>query len=112
LIDDFIRYNIDDDKVGFMKAKADGTMDLESRLNDYILTARNNAIHDLAVDEDIDEAALNKFMSEYNFLHREKPEIIKKAVKAKKGLKLMERSMMQRRILDRLHKIINTYNWE
>ena len=112
LIDDFIRYNIDDDKVGFMKAKADGTMDLESRLNDYILTARNNDIHDLAVDEDIDEAALNKFMSEYNFLHREKPEIIKKAVKAKKGLKLMERSMMQRRILDRLHKIINTYNWE
>lgn len=112
LIDDFIRYNIDDDKVGFMKAKADGTMDLESRLNDYILTARNNDIHDLAVDEDIDEAALNKFMSEYNFLHREKPEIIKKAIKAKKGLKLMERSMMQRRILDRLHKIINTYNWE
>lgn len=112
LIDDFIRYNIDDDKVGFMKAKADGTMDLESRLNDYILTARNNDIHDLAVDEDIDEAALNKFISEYNFLHREKPEIIKKAIKAKKGLKLMERSMMQRRILDRLHKIINTYNWE
>lgn len=112
LIDEFIRDSIDDDKDGFMKAKADGTMDLESRLNDYILTARNNAIHDLAVDEDIDEAALNKFMSEYNFLHREKPEIIKKAVKAKKGLKLMERSMMQRRILDRLHKIINTYNWE
>ncbi len=112
LIDDFIRYNIDDDKVGFMKAKADGTMDLESRLNDYILTARNNDIHDLAVDEDIDEEALNKFISEYNFLHREKPEIIKKAIKAKKGLKLMERSMMQRRILDRLHKIINTYNWE
>lgn len=112
LIDKFIRDSIDDDKDGFMKAKADGTMDLESRLNDYILTARNNAIHDLAVDEDIDEAALNKFMSEYNFLHREKPEIIKKAVKAKKGLKLMERSMMQRRILDRLHKIINTYNWE
>lgn len=112
LIDDFIRYNIDDDKVGFMKAKADGTMDLESRLNDYIITARNNDIHDLAVDEDIDEAALNKFISEYNFLHREKPEIIKKAIKAKKGLKLMERSMMQRRILDRLHKIINTYNWE
>ncbi|MBE6263531.1 MAG: type I restriction endonuclease subunit R [Prevotella sp.] len=112
LIDEFIRDSIDDDKDGFMKAKADGTMDLESRLNDYILTARNNAIHDLAVDEDIDEDALNKFMSEYNFLHREKPEIIKKAVKAKKGLKLMERSMMQRRILDRLHKIINTYNWE
>ena len=87
-------------------------MDLESRLNNYIETARSNAIHDLAVSEDIDEAALVKFISEFDFLQREKPEIIKKAIKAKKGLKLLERTAMQRRIIDQLREIINTYNWD
>ena len=112
LIDDFIRENVDEDKAGFQQAKADGSMDLESRLNNYITTARNNAIHDLALDEGIDEEALTKYMSEYNFLQREKPEIIMKAIKAKKGLKLMERTTMLRRILDQLREIINTFNWD
>ena len=112
LIDDFIRKNVDEDKAGFQQAKADGSMDLESRLNNYIQTERNNAIHDLATFEDIDEGALNKFISEYNFLQREKPEIIKNAIKAKKGLKLMERSVMLRRIIDQLRNIIHTFNWD
>ncbi len=112
LIDGFIRENVDEDKVGFQQAKADGSMDLESRLNNYIETARSNAIHDLAVSEDIDEAALVKFISEFDFLQRGKPEIIKKAIKAKKGLKLLERTAMQRRIIDQLREIINTYNWD
>jgi len=55
LIDDFIRENVDEDKDGFKKAKADGSIDLETRLNNYITTARNNAIHELAMDEGIDE---------------------------------------------------------
>ena len=112
LIDDFIRENVDNDKVGFQQAKVDGSMDLESRLNNYIQTARSNAIHDLAIFEDIDEEALNKFISEYDFLQREKPEIIKKAIKAKKGLKLMERSTMLKRIIDQLRDIIKTFNWD
>lgn len=112
LIDGFIRENVDNDKVGFQQAKVDGSMDLESRLNNYIQTARSNAIHDLAIFEDIDEEALNKFISEYDFLQREKPEIIKKAIKAKKGLKLMERSTMLKRIIDQLRDIIKTFNWD
>ena len=112
LIDDFIRENVDEDKDGFKKAKADGSIDLETRLNNYITTARNNAIHELAMDEGIDEEALTKFIAEHDFLQREKPEIIMKAIRAKKGLKLMERTTLLRRILDRLRDIINTFNWD
>jgi len=111
LIDDFIRKNVDDDKTGFQQAKADGTMDLESRLNDYIQTSRSKAIHELSIIEGINEEALNKFISEYDFLQREKPEIIKEAIKEKKGLRLMERSTMLRRIIDKLRDIIQTFNW-
>ena len=112
LIDDFIRENVDNDKAGFQQAKADGSMDLESRLNDYIATSRSNAVHSLAVSEGIDEEALTKFLSEYDYLHREKPEIIQKAIRAKKGLKLLERSTMLKRIIEQLREIINTYNWD
>ena len=112
LIDDFIRENVDNNKEGFQQAKADGSMDLESRLNDYIATSRSNAVHCLAISEDIDEEALNKFLSEFDYLHREKPEIIQKAIRAKKGLRLMERSTMLKRIIEQLREIINTYNWD
>ena len=112
LIDDFIRENVDNDKVGFKQAKTDGSMDLESRLNNYITTARNNAVRELASAEGIEEEALTKFLAEYDYLQREKPEIIQTAIRAKKGLKLMERTSMLRRITDRLREIINTFNWD
>ena len=112
LIDDFIRENVDNDKAGFQQAKADGSMDLESRLNEYISNSRSNAVHNLALMEGIDEEALTKFLSEYDYLHREKPEIIQKAIRAKKGLKLLERSTMLKRIIEQLRDIINTYNWD
>lgn len=51
-------------------------------------------------------------ISEYDFLQREKPEIIKNAIKAKKGLKLMERTTMLKRVVSQLRDIINTFNWE
>ena len=112
LIDDFIRENVDNDKDGFQQAKADGSMDLESRLTNYISMARSRAIHDLATIEGINEEALTKYISEYDFLQREKPEIIKNAIKAKKGLKLMERTTMLKRVVSQLRDIINTFNWE
>ena len=112
LIDDFIRENVDNDKDGFQQAKADGSMDLENRLTNYISMARSRAIHDLATIEGIDEEALTKYISEYDFLQREKPEIIKNAIKAKKGLKLMERTTMLKRVVSQLRDIINTFNWE
>ena len=112
LIDDFIRENVDNDKDGFQQAKADGSMDLESRLTNYISMARSRAIHELATVEGINEEALTKYISEYDFLQREKTEIIKNAIKAKKGLKLMERTTMLKRVVSQLRDIINTFNWE
>lgn len=112
LIDGFIRENVDEDKAGFQQAKADGSMDLESRLNQYISTARSNAIREVAQTEGVNEEALNEFISEYDFLQREKPEIIKDAIKARKGLKLKERTSKLRRIVDKLRDIINTFNWD
>lgn len=111
LIDGFIRQNIDNNKEGFEKSKADGTMDLESRLNEYVNQARQNAVEQLAFEEEIDSKALTEFLNEYDYLQREKPEIIQEAVKKKK-VKLKERKTIQNRILKKLRVIINLFNWE
>ena len=47
LIDGFMRQNIDNDKVSFSKAKADGSVDLESRLTEYVNQERSKAVHEL-----------------------------------------------------------------
>lgn len=55
LIDGFIRKNVDEDKENFMsgRSKADGTSELEERLNQYIVSERNKAVKDLSDDEQI-----------------------------------------------------------
>lgn len=85
LIDGFIQKNVDDDRDNFMarKQKADGTSDLEERLNNYIVTERNNAVNTLAKDEDLDASVLNHYLSEYDYLQKEQPEIIQEALKEK-----------------------------
>lgn len=111
LIDGFIRQNIDNNKEGFEKSKVDGTMDLESRLNEYVNQARQNAVIQLAIEEGIEPNALAEFLNEYDYLQREKPEIVQEAVRKKKvGLK--ERKTIQNRILKKLREIINLFNWE
>ena len=85
LIDDFIQQNVDDDRDNFMarKQRADGTSDLEERLNNYITNKRNNAVDELAKDEDLDVKVLNHYLSEYDYLQKEQPEIIQQALKEK-----------------------------
>lgn len=111
LIDGFIRQNIDDNKKGFEKSKADGSIDLESRLNEYMNKAREEAVEYLSDEENIDKEALIQFLQEYDYLQREKPEIIQEAIKKKK-VKLKERKTIQSRILRKLRDIINLFNWE
>lgn len=111
LIDGFIRQNIDNNKSGFEKSKADGTMDLESKLNDYMNKARQEAVEYIAEEEGIEVNALIQFLNEYDYLQREKLEIIQEAVKKKKA-KLTERKNIQNRILKRLREIINLFSWE
>jgi type I restriction enzyme R subunit len=111
LIDGFIRQNVDDNKNGFKKSKTDGSIDLESRLNEYMNRARQEAVEYLADEEDIDREALSRFLNEYDYLQREKPEIIQEAIKKKK-VKLKERKTIQARILRKLRDIISMFNWE
>lgn len=112
IIDNFIRENVDNDHEGFNRSKADGTMDLESRLTKYVTEARLRAISDLAKEEDIDEKALVKYVQEYDYLQREKPEILQRAIKQKKGLRLLQRSWLLRSLTTKLRNIISTFSWE
>lgn len=113
LIDGFIQKNVDDDRDSFMarKKKADGTNDLEERLNDYITTQRTHAINRLAAEEGLDSAVLNHYLSEYDYLQKEQPEIIQKALK-EKHLGLIKKRKALTRILNKLRSIIRTFSWE
>lgn len=111
LIDGFIKVNVDSDKEGFQRAKADGTIDLETRLRNYVIAKKTEAVENLAKAEDVDVEALSKFMSEYDYLGREKPEIIQDAVRKKK-MGLLARSATVRRIVEKMREIIELFNWE
>jgi type I restriction enzyme R subunit len=113
LIDGFIQKNVDDDRDNFMarKQKADGTSDLEERLNNYIVTERNNAVNTLAKEEDLDASVLNHYLSEYDYLQKEQPEIIQEALK-EKHLGLIKKRKALTRILDKLRSIIRKFSWE
>ena len=113
LIDGFIKKNVDEDKENFMtgRNKADGTNELEERLNQYIVSERNKAICDLADEEQISSEVLNLYIKEYDYLQKEQPEIIQKALK-EKHLGLIKTRKALTRILDRLRGIIRTFSWD
>lgn len=113
LIDGFIRKNVDEDKENFMsgRSKADGTSELEERLNQYIVSERNKAVKDLSDDEQIPTEVLNLYIKEYDYLQKEQPEIIQKALK-EKHLGLIKTRKALTRIMERLRSIIKTFNWE
>ena len=113
LIDGFIRKNVDEDKENFMsgRSKADGTSELEERLNQYIVSERNKAVKDLSADEQIPTEVLNLYIKEYDYLQKEQPEIIQKALK-EKHLGLIKTRKALTRIMERLRNIIRTFNWE
>ena len=113
LIDGFIKKNVDEDKENFMtgRNKADGTNELEERLNQYIVSERNKAICDLADEEQISSEVLNLYIKEYDYLQKEQPEIIQKALR-EKHLGLIKTRKALTRILDRLRGIIRTFSWD
>ena len=69
------------------------------------------AVEYVAEEENIDVESLIRFLEEYDYLQREKTEIIQDAVRKKK-IKLKERKNVQSRILKKLRTIINLFNWE
>ena len=111
LIDGFIKRNVDNDKAGFQRAKADGSVDLEGRLREYVAEAKNQAINDLAESEGLSEEALAEFFREYDYLQREKIEIVQEAIKQKR-VGLVERRNILKRVMTKLRAIIDTFNWD
>lgn len=113
LIDGFIQKNVDEDRDNFMiqKGRVDGSSDLEERLNNYILEERGKAINEIAKEEEIGVDVLNKYLSEYDYLHKEQTEIIQNALQ-EKHLGLIKRRKTMNRILDRLRFVIRTFSWE
>ncbi len=111
LIDGFIQKNVDEDKENFMvhRQKADGTNELEERLNRYISTEREKAVNSLAQDEGLSSEVLDHYLKEYDYLQKEQPEIIQQALK-EKHLGLIKTRKALTRIMDRLHSIIRTYS--
>lgn len=55
---------------------------------------------------------LLKYVQEYDYLHREKPEILQKAIKKKKGLRFLQRIHLKESLILKLRKIIETFSWE
>ena len=111
LIDGFIQQNVDNDRDNFERSKADGTMDLESRLNNYVKAERAKAIEQLAQNEGIPVEVLDKFLSEYDYLQKQKPEIIQEAVR-EQHLGLSKTRKAVKRILAALTNIISIFNWD
>ena len=111
LIDGFIKRNVDNDKAGFQRAKADGSVDLEGRLREYVVEAKNQAINDLAESEGLSAEALAEFFREYDYLQREKIEIVQDAIKQKK-VGLVEKRNILKRVMAKLRVIIETFNWD
>ena len=111
LIDGFIKRNVDNDKAGFQRAKADGSVDLEGRLREYVAEAKNQAINDLAESEGLSAEALAEFFREYDYLQREKIEIVQDAIKQKK-VGLVEKRNILKRVMAKLRVMIETFNWD
>ncbi len=112
LIDGFILQTVDNDKDGFMRdKKADGSIDLEECLNQYIRQEKGRAIERIAQEEDIPVEIINRYMSEYDYVQKEQTEIIQDALKDKK-LGLVARRRTIKRIVDRLRNIIRTFSWD
>lgn len=111
LIDGFIRKNVDEDAANFERQKADGTIDLESRLRNYISNERNAAIQTLSESEDIPLDVLDNYLREYDYLQKSKPEIIESALK-EKHLGLLKTRRTLKRIIAALTNIIKTFTWD
>ena len=68
-------------------------------------------MNSLAQDEGLATDVLDHYLKEYDYLQKEQPEIIQKALK-EKHLGLIKTRKALTRILDRLRGIIRTFSWD
>ena len=86
---------------------------LEEKLKKYVSDQKRKAIEELAEDEELSVEALADFFREYDYLQREKTEIIQDAIKNRKTkVGLVERRNILKRVMGRIRTIIDTFNWD
>ena len=73
--------------------------------------AQSKAIEQLAQTEGVPVEVLDRFLSEYDYLQKQKPEIIQEAVR-EQHLGLSKTRKAVKRILAALTNIINIFNWD
>lgn len=71
---------MDEDKENFMmqRQKADGTNELEERLNRYISAEREKAVNSLAQDEGLATDVLDHYLKEYDYLQKSSQRLYRK----------------------------------
>ena len=82
LIDGFILQTVDNDKDGFMRdKKADGSIDLEERLNQYIRQEKGRAIERIAQEEEMRLRLSTAICRSMTMYRRSRPKLFKKLSK-------------------------------
>ena len=88
-----------------------GQLNLKERMNAFVDLERQHQLEQLSEEEDIPFDTLVAYISEWNFLHREKTELLDTVLKERK-LGLIAKRKKREQLVMRLRDIIDTYNLE
>lgn len=104
LIDEFIRIHIDG------RLNESVPLDIECDLDRYIISQRNKAIEQLAIEEGVSNELLNKYISEYEYYGKPQNEIIKEAIDPLK-LPFRDSQAKKKSLIEKIRDIIKLFNW-
>ena len=105
LIDDFIKVHYDG------KSRADLPDEVGTELDAFFMRERNRALDKLAEQEGVEKEFLDDYISEYEYLGKPKPDIIKGAVEGL-GLSFIKRREKIAALTKYLSEIIKLFSWE
>lgn len=111
LIDRFIKEVVDENPIEYINLQRSGQLDLKARMNAFVEYEREKQLEQLSKEEEISFDILYAYISEWNFLHREKVELIDEVLKGK-GLGLVAKRKKRADLIAKLRDIIETYNLE
>lgn len=111
LIDRFIKEVVDENPIEYINLQRSGQLDLKARMNAFVECEREKQLEQLSKEEEISFDILYAYISEWNFLHREKVELIDDVLKGK-GLGLVAKRKKRSELIKKMRDIIETYNLE
>ncbi|MBR6104842.1 MAG: type I restriction endonuclease subunit R [Paludibacteraceae bacterium] len=111
LIDRFIKEVIDANPLEYIHLQETGQLNLKERMNAFVDLERQHQLEQMSEDEDIPFDTLLAYISEWNFLHREKTELLDAVLKERK-LGLIAKRKKREQLVMQLRDIIDTYNLE